>query len=268
MSPQQIKKIKQKRKKFVRKWHRRIGLAISLFLLNLAITGILLNHYESMDLHKKYLTSSFILDWYGIQAPEKFLCTVAFDHQICQVDQQLIAMDTTENVSVIPMEDSNLILVANYENNVVLVSGAEIKLLQADFSIIDETYLTEEYNLQLVNAVLIGDQLILEAESGNQLLFDLTDFEMVQLGSDHLKLKSGSDQLELGSDQLDQKIQAKLSKYYREHQIHMLKLVQDLHSGQILTTNGKLLTDLVGLLLILLAVSGIITWQRRKSRSH
>ena len=62
----------------------------------------------------------------------------------------------------------------------------------------------------------------------------------------------------------DLPLQKQLSETYRQRQISYLKVVQDLHSGQIFSVQGKLLTDLVGILVILLAISGFITWQRRK----
>ncbi len=49
------------------RWHRRVGL-VSLFLLGwLAITGIVLNHAEDLNLHKP-TGSARIAKWYGLQA--------------------------------------------------------------------------------------------------------------------------------------------------------------------------------------------------------
>ena len=50
MSPYHIKQKDKKRKNLFRKWHRRIGFTAAIFLLNLAVTGILLNHSDDLEL--------------------------------------------------------------------------------------------------------------------------------------------------------------------------------------------------------------------------
>ena len=55
-----------------------------------------------------------------------------------------------------------------------------------------------------------------------------------------------------------------LKSSYLARQITQLKFIQDLHSGRILSLPGKLLTDLTGIVIIILIVSGFIAWQRRK----
>jgi len=52
---------------------------------------------------------------------------------------------------------------------------------------------------------------------------------------------------------------------FREQQITWLKLMQDIHSGQIFGFQGKLLNDIVGIIIILLAISGIILWKRKRT---
>ena len=60
---------------------------------------------------------------------------------------------------------------------------------------------------------------------------------------------------------------SELNDLYLDQQITQLKLVQDLHSGSIFSIPGRLLTDLIGIIIILLAISGFIAWQRRKDIS-
>lgn len=275
MSPQQIKKIKQKRKKFVRKWHRRIGFTISIFLLNLAITGILLNHYESFGLHKKFLTSSLLLNWYGVKAPQRFSCSeklnLLTNNRICQLDKNLISLSDSDDITQLSMRDSELLLITEIDGNLLLVSSSEIKLLQSDLVVIDEINLSEEYDYQVIDARLINDYLSLNVQSlvnvgtRKQIGFNLDDFELSGSESTINLTLDKSEEFKL-SRVTDPHIQSQLSDYYRQHQIHLLKFVQDLHSGQILSTNGKFLMDFVAFLLILLALSGFITWKRNKGQ--
>ena len=74
MSPYLKKQNDKRRKNLFRKWHRRIGFTAAIFLLNLAITGIMLNHYDDLELHKKYIESDWIIGMYGIKAPDNIIC--------------------------------------------------------------------------------------------------------------------------------------------------------------------------------------------------
>jgi hypothetical protein len=54
------------------RWHRRIGVVLSAFLLWMLVSGVLLNHTDDFQWDKKVLNSEFWLDWYGIaQATNK-----------------------------------------------------------------------------------------------------------------------------------------------------------------------------------------------------
>jgi hypothetical protein len=56
-------------RRLIYRWHRRIGLAASVLLLVLAVTGMLLNHSERLGLDGAHVRWSPLLDWYGL-APE------------------------------------------------------------------------------------------------------------------------------------------------------------------------------------------------------
>ena len=50
--------------------HKYIGIAVCIILIHLAVTGIFLNHTQDLDLDKHYVTSSWILDQYGLKVPQ------------------------------------------------------------------------------------------------------------------------------------------------------------------------------------------------------
>ncbi|HED18424.1 MAG TPA: PepSY domain-containing protein, partial [Gammaproteobacteria bacterium] len=49
-------------------WHRYMGVGAAAFMLVIAVTGVLLNHTEGLQLDSRHVQSNWILDWYGIQA--------------------------------------------------------------------------------------------------------------------------------------------------------------------------------------------------------
>ena len=49
------------------KWHRRIGLLATLFIIFLVLTGIALQHSDDFKLNTQYLSNSWLLKHYGIK---------------------------------------------------------------------------------------------------------------------------------------------------------------------------------------------------------
>ena len=50
------------------KWHRRIGVVLSVFLLWMLASGILINHANDLQLDKQQLNNEFWLKWYGLSS--------------------------------------------------------------------------------------------------------------------------------------------------------------------------------------------------------
>jgi len=63
-------KKRQRKKKPLLIWHRYLGLASALFVIILSITGILLNHTESLRLDERPVAQRWLLNIYGIAAVE------------------------------------------------------------------------------------------------------------------------------------------------------------------------------------------------------
>lgn len=59
--------IKEVRRRPAYKWHRYTGILAAIFFVFLSITGIALNHISALKLDRQYLSSDWLLDWYGIE---------------------------------------------------------------------------------------------------------------------------------------------------------------------------------------------------------
>ncbi len=262
------KKQRQKqRKQIFRKWHRRLGFTVSLFLFNLAITGILLNHYESLALHKNYLSSDWLLNWYDIKAPNEMQCFKLKPTNICQIGGLVYALEKTEkeNEQADPLllieQSARLINVVQQDNINQLITKDIIYLYDLKFNLVDKINIVEEYAAQ-IESVLVIEQRLYYKTDNLWLFFDDENYQVAE--TDEPPLISENQLMKntfLLTNQIDSN---RLKQSYRKRQITYLKFIQDLHSGQILSVTGKWLTDLTGIAVLLLAISGFITWQRRK----
>lgn len=52
----------------VLRWHRRVGLVLSVFLVWMLFTGVALNHSDDWSLAKSFIKNDNVLKWYGVQA--------------------------------------------------------------------------------------------------------------------------------------------------------------------------------------------------------
>lgn len=56
--------------KTVRNWHRRLGIVTGIWLLLLLATGVIINHTDGLHLAKQKVQQGWLLDHYGIAAPQ------------------------------------------------------------------------------------------------------------------------------------------------------------------------------------------------------
>ncbi len=259
----------KKRKSIFRKWHRRLGFAASLFLFNLAITGLLLNHYEGLALHTKYLSSEPLLSLYQIKAPKTASCFGDNLQKACQIGRFIYI-----NQSFIQESESNLRLFTALKQQTILVSDKSLQVFTPELKLIDEVIHEDFFQSPVQHWSIHNGQLIAQLHKNvddylNEplYLFDFELFEWNKLDGATLNLNQSNQKVTtLSTEQpVTQAELSALQSLYRQQQITLLRFVQDLHSGRILGFSGQTTNDITAIILLLLAISGFVTWQRRKN---
>ncbi len=296
MSAYHKKQKEKRRKNLFRKWHRRVGFSAALFLVNLAVTGILLNHSESLQLHKQFVKSDWLVSWYGVKAPDHAVCFTATNTLLCQIGNKRILGD-----QLIDLEASELIGLVEFEGLYYVSDSKQIALYTQQWELVETIKLAHSipHPIRKIgklkptaisgntngsepqqHSTLINYQQA-EAETNAEIAKPLssklnpTEKIFVSAGQKHYVLDTESlswRAIEIQPLQLevphpaDEYPLSKLQNIYLDHQINYLKLVQDLHSGRILKTLGTWATDLVAVIIILLAISGFLAWQKRTNK--
>lgn len=258
MSPYQKKQKEKKRKNLFRKWHRRLGFSAAILLLNLSITGILLNHSETLGLDKRYIDSGWIVDWYGIKAPTTATCfsLAKLEKPICQIDEQ-IYYDNQQLLS----SGSPLIAVTQLNHQLIsLVTTHSISLFTPDLQLIESVTESQSLPVPITAAFnnTANDQLLFIADEQT---WEFNDETLSFTETTTLLLKETTAQPAQGVNL------KRLQGQYLSKQLTQLKFIQDLHSGRIFYLPGKLLTDLTAIITILLIISGFVAWQKRTGKS-
>ena len=241
----------------IHRWHRYLGLTTALFLVMLSVTGILLNHTEELKLAKRYVQSEWILNIYGIKTPS---IAAAFP-----VDDDVIWISSISNKlylnqHLIPGSYEKLGGAVNMQQGfIVILIGEQILLITPKGEVIERLTTTEGLPTGISLLALTTDkQLIAQTASGLYKPDD--DFMTWEKVADNPKLQWIKPQ----SPPLN--LQQALITQVSEQIIPVERLLLDLHSGRLFGIWGVYFMDLVAILILILASTGLFMWLQRQRR--
>ena len=233
-------------KRFIRKFHRWLGVFASLWLLLLATTGLLLQHSEQWGLNKKFISHSFILKAYGIGAQFK-----AFEqnkHRLVQIDGQLIE----DSIVTIKLSE-NINSAIYHQSHWIVTTNSQILWLDATGQIIQSMDELDGLPLPIDNIGISNNSLYILS---NKKVYDINSLKISNQSHDSIKWVQA-----LTNPQLkEESIQLTSSNYLSYEQ-----LLFDLHAG---ITAPSLLNDMAAIALIILSLSGIYLFFRKKNRTN
>ena len=236
-------------------WHRYMGIFAALFVIVLTITGLALNHTDELGLDSSTVQSDTLLDWYGIHAPEIKTGYRAGAHHVTEVGDH-VYWDTAE----IPGVYSPLIGVVENSGLMIIAVEGHLLLFTADGELIEQ--------LGSAAGVPAGMRAIGLTANGNLAIRAAHGY--YQTSADFLEWNETDDldavwaHSEEPSLQLKQAIQAS----WRGSGLPMERVMLDLHSGRILGSWGVYLVDAAAILFLMLAVSGVWLWSKRRSSAR
>lgn len=234
-------------------WHRYVGLVAALFVLVLAGSGILLNHTETLRLTDRTVQSPWLLDWYGIQAPEDIAAYRVGGMWISQWGGQRLFVDTR------PIDTPAQPLVGAIAMDGFLALGlrGEIVLLTDEGELVERLGDTEGVPAGLKRIGRANGRLVAEGAHGTY----TADAEL-------LGWKPGAppEVQWAAAAPLPESLRSELARRYRGAGLPLERVLLDLHSGRFLGTAGVYLMDAAALLMSFLAATGVWMWLRQLLR--
>lgn len=233
------------------RWHRRVGIVTSLFVLLVSITGILLNHTEDLSLADKPLRQSWLLSLYGIHAPtvssysvgDQWLSHLGGD-SLYFGDQKLTYCSGPLRGAVVR------------ESFIAAACAEELLLLTPQGQVIERIGAVLGLPVPIQGLGVCAESLCLQ--SAGQLY--LADTDQLQW-----QVFAGAGVTLSEVQPLPENLADTLTDNYYGSAITWERVLLDLHSGHLLQL-GPWLMDLVGLMLILLAVTGLTMWYSGRFR--
>jgi hypothetical protein len=237
--------------KIIHNWHRKVGITAAFFVILLVISGLLLNHTDTLKLQNKFVKSELLLNWYHIQPKGKAIGFMVNQHWFTQIDSRLYfdRMEITNHIDslfgVISISDG--FVVALDERLLILTKSGEIieGLSGADGvpSGIKSIGLSE------------AGEIVIRAAHGDY----LADLEATEWREEEGVIVNWSVPDEIPKDLIEQ-----LLTLYRGTGLPVERIILDIHSGRILGHAGVLLVDFMAILFLLLAMSGVWVWYKKR----
>lgn len=228
------------------RWHRRLGVVAAVFLLLLAVTGILLNHTHDIGLDRAPLESRFLRAHYGLETTGSSDMHELAGQSLSVRDGQLRLGG--ERVTDCPQ----LVGVMEKRDQVLVVCTDRLVLLTPDGQLIDQADSLRGIPSGLSAWSEQGDTILLKAEDSS-LSVNLADLSVhsVEAGPD-VRWQGKPASVDMMAAPADA--------------ITWERVVLDLHSGRLFGRLGVLLVDIMGVASMMLALSGLYLYLRRRHR--
>lgn len=232
-------------------WHRYAGLIAALLAAWLAMTGILLNHTDDLQLAENFVEQQWLLDAYNIHAPKEISGEPIAGHWLTQsegrvyLDNKFIAQGDTVGGALTGF-------------GFVVAFSDRLQLYSTDAVLIEEVPFTAT-SAALTDISLQADGVLVIAGQ-EQFLAD-ADFLTFERVKPRARVAGQSLQA------LPESLAPVIAQDVLHHTLNWERVLLDLHAGRWVGRAGKWIADIAGLLLLLLAASGIIVWvQRARAR--
>jgi len=234
------------------RWHRRIGLAASLLVLLLSVTGIQLNHIDVLNWDKKPLKSAWLLSLYGVESASITSYQVDANWLSSLGDGRVYW-----NEQLLSECEGDFVGALNYQGRVLVACSELLILVTESGDVIERLGSVYQLPRPLEALGFCGETLCFQAMG----VVHQVDIERLRWPK---YLLQAPFEPALSMPLPTGRRKSLLADYYSGG-ITWERVLLDLHSGRLLGM-GPWLMDIVALLLILLALSGLLLWGQGRNR--
>jgi hypothetical protein len=239
-------------------WHRHLGLASALFVILLAVTGLLLSHTGDLALDTHYIRSAFLLDWYGIRAPEAMPSYKSGAIAVTEVGTRVYW-----NTTPLPQAPVPLLGVVAAHELIIIGAGQQLLLFTPDGELVERMDSAAGIPADIRSLGTTADGNLAVRTPHGVFVAD----ESIQTWHDEAadaSIRWATPRAPAAA------LRAALQAAYRGNGLTLERVLLDIHTGRILGNRGVYLVDAAALLFLLLATSGVWLWGRHlaAARKH
>lgn len=235
----------------LRRLHRWAGIVSALFLLWLALTGLVLNHSSGLGLDDRYLAARWVLDRYNVGAPDvgaAFRIDGAYLSLVedeLYLDAQPLGIRADALVGAVPLGEY-----------IAVSDGLSLRIIDRRGSVLEAWPLETEVGIPVVALAAAQGGVALRTANRNW-YFDWAAAQILPLDAARTPASWPA------PESVDTATAAAIATAWRRHVISWERFLLDLHSGRFAGISGALVLDLSAIALCLLALTGVLIWLRR-----
>jgi hypothetical protein len=236
---------------FIHKWHKKIGIYIAIFVIFLAISGIALNHSEEFKLNTTFVKMEWLLDLYRIGPVSEPTGYLSSNNWVIQTDKRIyfnskeIINDANKLIGMVKINDTYVIA---YDGKLMLLNKkGEILELLTGAEGVPAGMTKIGYDEQ--------DNIVIKSAHG----YYRVNLGILQWGEyDFINANWSS------TSKITEPLKTNILEQYRGTGLTIERVLLDLHSGRIVGGWGIYLVDIIALLFIIIAITGIWMWWYKK----
>ncbi len=223
----------------------------ALVLVLLAVSGLLLNHGEDLRLGHHRVTNSYLLGLYNISVPEPSASFAVAGRHVTQIGQR-VYFDTTE----IAQDAENLIGAVDLDGTIVVALTGRLLLLNLSGQLIE--------TIDGSGGVPAGMRQLGVSDNGSLAVEAAHGVYQVQIENLNWQESARNNTRWQVPARPPETLYSALAIQYRGAGLSLERVLLDLHSGRIGGAIGVWIVDATGLLVVILAASGLWIWTLRR----
>ena len=233
-----------------------MGLVSALFVIVLAATGLLIQHSPALGLDSSRAGSGLLLWIYGIEVPE-----ITASYSLAGTSASLIGDAVYLGETRIIGNYAGLTGIVDTEFGYAIATASQLVLVTAEGELVEVlgSAVGVPGSIDSLGKGDDGSLLLLRVDE--ILRFDLDALAAVAAGPEsalgQVRWSVPVDLPDASSERIRQDYAATLLSWER--------VILDLHSGRVFGSFGVLLMDLMALLFLFMAITGVWIWSRRRS---
>lgn len=242
----------------MRRLHRSFGAGAAIFVVFMVLTGLVINHSNDLGFDRQKVSTSFLLNWYGLEGPENINSFRVGNEWLSFAGSQLYL----NQKPVVTISDG---VSATANGDLLIAAGSdEVLLLDLEGSLIERIPWAPINNAPIESVGLHTGATVAVKSAGQVWVAD-ADFLKWRL----LEEATPGPNWSLPESAPDE-IQQAITQSYRGEGLKLERLLLDLHSGRFFGSVGVLVYDLLALALGFLSISGLVLWfrSRRNGKSR
>ena len=231
-----------------------MGLLSALFVLLLSASGLVIHHSPRLNLDQRFINSSMLLSWYGLEAPDISISFSLGGHQVSLIGNS-IYFDSLRLADGF----NSLTGLLETEFGYLVATRDQLLLVTADRELIEVLGSVHgiPHGLEAVGSDLENEILLRNGEGIFVADLDALRWLPVALAQERVQWSRASTP--------EAELTELIKTDYRSSLLSWERLMLDIHSGRLLGGLGVVLVDIMALLFIFMAITGVWIWSKRRS---